>query len=80
MLQLLELLLVDGVHKELDVSLLCPTSVPVDLLPTLADKDDTVLWQDNVKCMLRGSIFIVVCFILFHCLVNSLNFVYFCFS
>ncbi|XP_057769810.1 auxin transport protein BIG [Salvia miltiorrhiza] len=56
MLQLLELLLVDGVHKELDVSLSCPTSVPVDLLPTSIDKDDAVFWQDNVKCMLQGSI------------------------
>lgn len=65
MLQLLELLLVDGVHKELDVSLLCPTSVPVDLLPTLADKDDAVLWHDNVKCMLRGIVFIVVCSLLY---------------
>lgn len=56
MLQLLELLLVDGVHKELDVSLSCPTSVPVDLLPTSVDKDDAVFWQDNVKCMLQGNI------------------------
>ncbi|KAI3452175.1 hypothetical protein Pfo_008840 [Paulownia fortunei] len=55
MLQLLELLLVDGVHKELDLSQSCPTSVPLDLLPTVADKDDAVQWQDNVKCMLKGS-------------------------
>lgn len=55
MLQLLELLLVDGVPKEWDVSLSCPSSVPVDLLPTSADKDDDALWQDNVKCMLRGT-------------------------
>lgn len=54
MLQLLELLLVDGVHKELDLSQSCPTSVPVDFLPTIADKDDAVSWQDNVKCMLQG--------------------------
>ncbi|XP_042008662.1 auxin transport protein BIG-like [Salvia splendens] len=56
MLQLLELLLVDGMHKELDISLSCPTSVPVELLPTSVDKDDAVFWQDNVKCMLQGSI------------------------
>ncbi|XP_047958465.1 LOW QUALITY PROTEIN: auxin transport protein BIG [Salvia hispanica] len=56
MLQLLELLLVDGVHKESDISLSCPTSIPVDLLPSSVDKDDAVLWQDNVKCMLQGSI------------------------
>ncbi|KAG6408148.1 hypothetical protein SASPL_131151 [Salvia splendens] len=49
MLQLLELLLVDGMLKELDISLSCPTSVPVDLLPTSVDKDDAVFWQDNVK-------------------------------
>lgn len=59
MLQLLELLLVDGVPKEWDVSLSCPSSVPVDLLPTSADKDDDDLWQDNIKCMLRGTILYV---------------------
>ena len=56
MLQLLELLLVDGVHKESDISLSCPTSIPVDLLPSSVDKDDAVLWQDNVKCMLQGIV------------------------
>lgn len=52
MLQLLELLLVDGVHLELLPS--CPTSIPVDLLSPVADKDDAVQWQGNVKCMLQG--------------------------
>ena len=56
MLQLLELLLVEGMHKELDISLSCPTSVPVDLLPTSVDKDDAVFWQDNVKCILEGIV------------------------
>ncbi|KAK6154972.1 hypothetical protein DH2020_009220 [Rehmannia glutinosa] len=55
MLQLLDLLLVDGVHKELDFSQSCPTTISVDLLPTVADKDDAVQWQDSVKCMLKGS-------------------------
>ncbi|KAL8471843.1 hypothetical protein ACS0TY_029181 [Phlomoides rotata] len=55
MLQLLELLLVDGVHKELEFSQSCPTSVPGDLLPTVTDKDDDVLWHDNVTCMVQGS-------------------------
>ncbi|GER49260.1 E3 ubiquitin-protein ligase UBR4 [Striga asiatica] len=54
MVQLLELVLVDGVHKELDVLQSCTTNVQVDLLPTVADKDDTVQWKDNVECMLNG--------------------------
>ncbi|KAL3624091.1 hypothetical protein CASFOL_032907 [Castilleja foliolosa] len=54
-LQLLELLLVDGASKEIDVFLPCPTNVPVDLLPTVADKDDTIQWKDNVECMFKGS-------------------------
>lgn len=54
MLQLLELLLVDGVHKELELSQLCPTNVPGDLFPTVTDKDDAVPWHENVKCMVPG--------------------------
>ncbi|PIN17562.1 hypothetical protein CDL12_09775 [Handroanthus impetiginosus] len=53
-LQLLELLLADGMHKELDLSQPCPTSVAMDLLPTVADKDGAVQWQEHAKCMLRG--------------------------
>ncbi|KAK4477539.1 hypothetical protein RD792_016768 [Penstemon davidsonii] len=55
MLQLLEVLLVDGLDKELDLSQSRSTSVLVELLPTVADKDDDVQWQDDVKCMLQGS-------------------------
>ncbi|KAL7101089.1 hypothetical protein ACP275_08G035100 [Erythranthe tilingii] len=53
MLQLLELLLVDGAH--IDISQPCSTSIPVDLLSPVADKDDAVQWQGNVKCMHQGS-------------------------
>ncbi|KAL6498614.1 hypothetical protein OROHE_026555 [Orobanche hederae] len=55
MVQLLELLLVDGANGELDVSQSCHTNVYVALLPTVVDKDDTMQWQDNVECMLKGS-------------------------
>ncbi|KAL2241605.1 UNVERIFIED_CONTAM: Auxin transport protein BIG, partial [Sesamum indicum] len=55
MLQLLELLLLDGLDKELDLSQFCPSNVPVDMLPGVADKDDAVQWQEHVKCMLQGS-------------------------
>ncbi|KAG8384569.1 hypothetical protein BUALT_Bualt04G0131400 [Buddleja alternifolia] len=54
MLQLLELLLVDGVDKELDHSQLGSVSILVDLLPTVADKDDADQWQEHVKCMVQG--------------------------
>ncbi|XP_051119264.1 auxin transport protein BIG [Andrographis paniculata] len=54
MLQLLELLLVDGVDKELDTSQSCP-SVPIDMLPTVVDNDDPLQWQEHVRCMLQGS-------------------------
>lgn len=54
MLQLLELLLVDGVYKELELSQSCLTSVPENLLPTVTDKDDAVPLHDNVKCMVQG--------------------------
>lgn len=54
MLQLLELLLVDDVDKELDSAQSCST-VLVDVLPTVDDKNDTLQWQDHVRCMTEGS-------------------------
>ncbi|CAI9758716.1 unnamed protein product [Fraxinus pennsylvanica] len=55
MVQLLEVLLVDSMDKELDLSQSCSTKILVDLLPNVVDQDDTIEWHDYVKCLLQGD-------------------------
>ncbi|XP_075510636.1 LOW QUALITY PROTEIN: auxin transport protein BIG-like [Primulina tabacum] len=54
-LQLLEVLLIDGVDKELDPSQSCSMNFLLELLPPVADKDDSADRLDHIGCMLLGG-------------------------
>lgn len=55
MLQLLEVLLVDSMDKELDLSQSFSAKIPVDLLPNVVDQGDPIEWNENVRCLLQGT-------------------------
>ncbi|XP_073156563.1 auxin transport protein BIG [Henckelia pumila] len=55
MLQLLEVLLIDGVDKELDPSQSCSTNFLLELLPPVVDKDDSAERLDHIECRLLGG-------------------------
>ncbi|KZV25002.1 auxin transport protein BIG [Dorcoceras hygrometricum] len=55
MLQLLEVLLNDGVDKELDLSQTCSMNFLLELLPPVAEKDDSAERLDHIECMLLGG-------------------------
>lgn len=54
MLQLLEVLLIDGVDKELDPYQSCSMNFLLEFLPPLTDKDDSADRLDHIECMLLG--------------------------
>ena len=64
-LQVLEVLLVDGIDKDLDNSQTCFKNSSVELLPAVADKDDAAKWQDHFKCTRQGMFDTLTLFSLF---------------
>lgn len=54
-LQLLEIALVDGTDKELDLSQPCSSNISMDTLPVAVTEDSVSKWQDDTRCMLQGG-------------------------